>query len=249
MRGLSRPAGLLLTGVTAVALAGCGAGTAERAAPVPHAASPAAATSSLDAPSPLAAKLLPAGAFGDGAVVTPIPADQLSEVAGMAGLLGGTLGGAQITPSACADAVRQLVAQVAAVRDAAGEVARGSGTWTAELLVTTDPQVDVATLLDAVVSGCSSATVTVPQRGTATVALATITPSGLSSALPAGASALAVTVTAQRTGGGSFTGSGLLGLVPAGNRLLLLGQASPTGAAPDHDAFAALLAQAEARAH
>ena len=231
-----RAAGLLAVGlVTGAALSGCGADaprTAPAAAGRPAPAAPAADTG----PSRLAMGLLPAEAFGPGATVTPLPADRLRQ----AGAMAGTFPGLQLTPDGCASALQQVLPQLAAVQDAAAQVARAGSTVTAELLAVPGTPVDAVEELTSLTQACSTAQAGAAGYGTATVSVAPV-------AVPAlgdGAAAVTVTLTAQLADGAAWTGTGLAGVVQDGNRVLAVAQASPHGDPLDPASFVSLVQQA-----
>jgi hypothetical protein len=138
-----RRLGLLTVGlVGSAALAGCGSdvegeaspGTSSSSASSSAASSSAAAesTGALDGAEDLSAGLLPADAFGSGAQVTPISADQIEQQAQFGGL-----GGQQdltITPEACAPAVKGIQPGLDDVAGLAAQTATVGSTTTVEIL-------------------------------------------------------------------------------------------------------------------
>jgi hypothetical protein len=231
-----RTAGLLGAGLVAGAvLTGCGGHetrTAPAAATEPATASIAPAA---DTGGDLAAGLLPAKDFGDGAQLTPLPTDRLAE----AGMLTGMLPSLHLPP-ACAAAVQQVVPQVAGVGDAAAQLARTEDTATVELLARPGAGVDAVGSLTGLVRACPSTTVDVPEHGTVTVTLEPLD----DAALPPGGAGVEVTVAASGSDRGPWSGTGLAALVPDGDRVLALAQVSPQGGSPDTAAFTDLLRRA-----
>ncbi|WP_448627887.1 hypothetical protein [Geodermatophilus sp. URMC 64] len=233
-----RAAGLLGAGlVTGAVLTGCGSdetATAPAAATGPAtAAAPAADTATPD----LADGLLPATAFGPDATVIPVPADRLDR----AGDLAGALAFVQVTPDSCATALREALPQVAAVSEAAAEVARSGDTVTAELLAR-PAGADAVGQFTTLSQACASAQVSAGEHGEGTV---TVTPLGLP-ALAGGVPAAAVSVAVEATGpdGQAWSGTALAAVVQDGDRVLALAQAAPSGGAVDPATFTDLLQQA-----
>src|SRR4051812_22543509 len=233
-----RAAGLLGAGLVAGALlTGCGS-DATAAAPA-AATGPATAAPAADPADPaadLAEGLLPAGAFGPDATVTPVPADRL----GRAGELAGALALVQISPDSCASALRGLLPQAAAVSDAAAQVARAGDAVTAELLARPGAGVDAVGQLTALARACPSAQVSAGRYGGGTV---TVTPLDVP-ALGDGAAAVSVAVDATGPAGRAWSGTGLAAVVQDGDRVLALAQGAPSGGAVDPGAFTALLEKA-----
>lgn len=241
-----RPTGFVLGWAVALAVAagfgavaGSSSGRSDSPPPPPPRPVPAAATADVAG---LPAALLPPGAFGPGVQVTHLPAGELTRAQGMAGAATGVLSRVQLDPPQCEAALRQAVTALSSARDAAGEVARGTGTFTAELLVASSPQSDVASRLTAAASTCASAGAGTAQDGSAAVRL---TP--LRVPLADGAVAMAVSVTG-RPGAAASAHGGLIGLVQDGDRLVLLAQGASAGE-PDSAAFTGLLARAAAQSH
>jgi hypothetical protein len=230
-------------------LSGCGA-TATHAVGSPAGGASAArvAPAADTAGSDLSSLLLTSGQLGPGATVTQVPAAKLQQARSMAGALSGALGAVQVTPSSCADALQAVLPQLAAVQDAAAEYATSGGQVTGELIAVPGAGTDALGQFRSAVSACSSAQVASGQFGSATITLTPVT-----DGVPADAAAVAVAVTGQRSGDGSFSGTGLLGLGTADGRVLALAQGDPHGgstvAPPDASAFTALLSQALVDAH
>jgi hypothetical protein len=235
-----RTLGLLVACLAASAvLAGCGGGqtrTAPAAATHPAPAAPAADTSGQD----LAAGLLPAQAFGDGATAMSLPLDRLGAMARMAGA---PFAGVDVQPPACLSAVQSVLPQLAGVDDAAGQVARSGGTVSLEALAVPTAAVDAVGTLQQLATACSAVDVTAERYGSAH---ATVTPVALpsNSALPDRTAVVAITVTAAGADGRSWSGTALAGVVEDGDRVLVLAQAAPQGAAVSSASFTDLLQQA-----
>jgi hypothetical protein len=233
----ARLACLLAAGATAGAvLTGCGA--AHPAAGGRPAAVPAASTQSAGAD--LSSGLLPESAFGQGASVMHLSPAQLQQALAMAGTLKTGLSGAQFDPPACGPALISVVGQLGGWTDAAAEGARTGGVLTGEVLASGGDADALLSQLDQVRTGCDGVTATVPGRGTATV---TTTPlSGVN--VPAGATAVSMTVDATGPDGARHSVPALVAIARDGGRVLALVQAAPQGGAPDPAGFAQLLMQA-----
>src|SRR4051794_24976177 len=118
----------------AVVLTGCGAnGTGGSAASPSEVTSSAAARTSGPA---LASGLLPADAFGPGASVVALSAEQLKKGAGFAATAGKDL---QVTPEECAVAVEETQPRLDEFDDVAAETATVGTTATVEMLVRGGP--------------------------------------------------------------------------------------------------------------
>src|SRR3712207_6083277 len=142
-----RRLGLLTVGlIGSAALAGCGSDVEGEASPgTSSSASSSAASSSaasgsaagesagtLEDAEDLSAGLLPAEAFGSGAQVTPISADQIEQQAQLGGL--GGQEGLTITPEACAPAVKGVQPGLDDVAGLAAQTATAGSTTTVEIL-------------------------------------------------------------------------------------------------------------------
>jgi hypothetical protein len=230
---------LLGAGLVAGALlTGCGGGetpTAPAAATQP-AAAPAADSDGGD----LAAGLLPAEAFGDGATAMAVPLDHLRAMAPMAAA---PLGGVDVEPATCLSAVQAVLPQLAAVDDAAVQVARAAGTVSVEALAVPSAPVEAVAELQRMATACSGVDVTAERYGSAHV---TVAPVALppDSSLPDRTAVVAITVTATGTDGRSWSGTALAGVVQDGDRVLALAQAAPQGGDVSSASFTDLLQQA-----
>jgi hypothetical protein len=186
--------------------------------------------------------LLAADAFGPGATVRPVTLAQLQQqLAAVPGGLTRAFADVQITPPACAGALQGLGAGLVGITDLAGEGARTGAGGTAEALVTGTPATTAVDTLRSTVAACRQVQVTSP-HGTATVTLEEVTLEKVT-VPPLGDDAAAVQATAVLTpvDRAPVTVSGLLGVVRDGDRLLLLGTAAPSTAAPDRASFTSLL--------
>jgi hypothetical protein len=233
-----RPLGLLGAGLTAgVLLSGCGsAETPTVPAAATHAASaaPAAETSGAD----LSAGLLPADAFGDGATVLPVPTGQLGALSAMAG----SLPAVDVQQGQeCVTAVQSLLPQLAAVEDAAVQVARTDGPLAVEALAVVPEGTDAPALLSGLLPACSVVDASAAGYGSGHV---TVTDLAGTPGLPAGAAAVAITVSVTGADGRAFDGTALAGVVQDGDRVLALAQVDPHGGPVDPADFAALLTKA-----
>ena len=229
---------LLATGLVAGAvLTGCSSG-----ADVQEAAATGAPAPSAEAATPastdLAAGLLPAEAFGDGARVVPVNGERLSRGALPAG---GSLSGAEVTPEACAAALQALpVPEPPAAGDVAAQVAVSGTTYTAQLLAVAGPAAGLVGEVPALVEQCPQVQVSAPEHGSATVDLATFDVPDLGDA----AVGVAVTAVTTEPGGAQHAALGLVGLVRDGDRVVALATGDREGAEPDRAAFTALLERA-----
>src|SRR4051812_6164478 len=211
---VGRAAGLLgaalVAGAVLTSAGNDATATAPAAATGPATAAPAADPGAAD----LARALLPADTFGPDAVVIPMPTDRSRT----AGDLTGALAFSQITPESCATALRQILPQMAAVSDAAGQMARSGDTVTAELLARPAAGLDTVGHLTALREACASAQVSVPGYGTGTV-----TPLAVP-ALHDGVAAAGVSVAVEASGpdGRSWSGTALAALVQDGDHVLVL---------------------------
>lgn len=223
----------------AVVLTGCGAnGTGGSAASSSEVTSSAAArTSGPD----LASGLLPADAFGPGASVVALSAEQLKKGAGFAATAGKDL---QVTPEECAVAVEETQPRLDEFDDVAAETATVGTTATVEMLVRGGPTKNAVRRLAAAATRCPQAQVASPQIGQAMITFQRVPVPDLGD----GATALQYTTVATGTDGAQVTIPTFIGAVQDGNRLVILmtlqGRPGAPGAAPDPAAFAALLQRA-----
>lgn len=254
--GRRSAAGVTAALATAGLLAGCaggGASWAHGTAGQPVAASPVAASpvaSSAAAPAgttsaDLARGLLPADAFGAGAVVVPVSLEQLQQrLAAVPGGLTAALAGVEVSPPACAAALQSVGAGLAGITGLAGEGARTGSGGTAEALVTGGPVDTAVDTLSSLVGTCPHVQITSP-HGSAAVDLTAVDLAAAGAPdLGNGAAAVQATAVLTPADRAPVTVSGLLAAVHDGDRLLLLGTAAPGDTAPDLSSFASLLRRA-----
>jgi hypothetical protein len=243
-----RMIGLLGAGLVAGALlTGCGGGqtgTAPAAATHPASAAPAADTDAADPAADhadgLAAGLLPADAFGDGATVMAVPLGQLRT---MAPLAAAPLAGVDVQPPGCLTALQAMLPRLTAVDDAAVQVARAAGTVSVEALAGPSARVDAVGQLQQLATACSAVDVTAEQYGSAHVSVAPVALPA-DSGLPDRTTVVAITVAAAGADGRSWNGTALAGVVEDGGRVLALAQAAPQGGTVSSASFTDLLQQA-----
>ena len=210
---------------------------------------PAGATSSSPAeetPEPdLASGLLPASAFGPEANVVAITVEQLQQGAGIAA---SGAQGLQITPEACATAVKGTQPKFDAFDDVAAQNSSIGTAATVEVLVRGGPTKDAVDQLAAAAERCPQAQVTSPQLGQATITFESLPVDDLGD----GAALLRYTTVISLPDGTQASVPAIIGTVQDDDRLLVLmtldaGGVAPgttPGAPPDPAAFADLLAQA-----
>lgn len=235
--------------VGSVALAGCGSdvegeaspGTSSSSASTSAASSSAASSSAaaestgaLDGAEDLSAGLLPADAFGSGAQVTPITADQIEQQAQFGGL--GAQPDLTITPEACAPAVKGIQPGLDDVAGLAAQTATVGSTTTVEILAAGEGIAEGVEELASTAETCPQATITGPSIGTAEVAFAALEVPDLGDA----AAGVSMTLTVAGPGGQPVTVPLLLGMARDGDRLISLTQTDAAGGT-DPAAFAALL--------
>ncbi|TFV88491.1 hypothetical protein [Blastococcus sp. CT_GayMR16] len=234
---------LLATGLAAAALlTACGGddGT-DTSASSSAASSSAEETSAPD----LTSGLLPAEAFGPQAAVVAISLEQLQQGTGIAAA---GAEGLQITPEACAAAVKGAQPSFDAFDDVAAESATIGTAATVEVLVRGGPIKDAVEQLSAAAERCPQAQITSPQIGQATVTFEALPVDDLGD----GAALLRYTTVVSLPDGSQVTIPALIGAVEDGDRLLVMMSLDAGGAAPgaapatpqDAAAFANLLAQA-----
>jgi hypothetical protein len=234
----SRLSALAAAGAAGLALAACadgGSGGAAAGSPSSAPASSSAAQSS--APADLTPGLLPAEAFGPGATVTQVTAQQLQQGTGVAGQ---SMQDAQITPAACDAAVKStqpatgdlpgMVAQVA--------VDQATASSTVEVLAQGDGVTDHVSTLSDQIAACPQATVTTPQF-TATITFAPLDLPDLGDA----SAGISFSTAVSTPDGQQVTVPALLAFAVDGDRLVGLTTVTQ-GAAPDPAAFTALLQKA-----
>ena len=234
---------LTATVLGAATIAGCSSEVAGRASasdPSGAAGSPSASgsTGALDDVADLSAGLLPAEAFGPGAQVTPITADQVAQQQSRLGALGG-LTDLTISPESCAPAVASIQPGLDDL-DGLGAQTVTSGTGaTVEILAEGAGISDGVEQLGATAQTCPQATITASEIGTATVTFTALEVPELGS----GSAGLTMTLSLTGPDGQPVTVPLLLGMAADGDRLVSLTATDPTGAS-DPAAFAALLQQA-----
>jgi hypothetical protein len=233
----SRRAVLLASGLAAT-LAGCGSDEVpgQASAGSSSASSSAAASSgALADAEDLSAGLLPARAFADGTVLTPVTREQLQQ---QSQVVGGTQEGLTVTPESCTRAVQGTQPGLDGVDGLAAQTAALGPDVTVEVLAAGDAVADSVDRLTSGIADCPQATVTSPQFGTATIAFTTVDAPDLGD----GAAVVSFT-TSVTTDGQAVTVPALIGVVQDGDRVVTLVSTSVTGAA-DPAPFLALLQQA-----
>jgi hypothetical protein len=243
-----RRLGLLTAGLLGVAaLAGCSSEVEGRASEStadssagssPTASSSAgASTGPLGDVADLSAGLLPADAFGAGAQVTPITADQLGQGSAQLGGLG--VDDLTITPESCAPAVKGTQPGLEDLAGLGAQTVTNGSSATVEVLAAGPGATSGVDDLASTVQKCPQATITSPEIGTATVTFGVLDVPDL------GDGSAGVTMTLSLTGpdGQPLTVPLLLGMAADGDRLVSLTATDPTGAV-DPAAFAALLQEA-----
>jgi hypothetical protein len=193
----------------------------------------------------LASGLLPAEAFGPEATVVSMTIDQLRQGAGVAAA---GAEGMQITPEACAPAVKGTQPSFDDFEDVVAQSATAGSAATVEILVRGGPIKDAVDQLAAAVERCPQAQITSPQIGQATVTFERLPADELGD----DAALVRYTTALTMPDGTQTTVPVLIGAVQDGDRLLMLigldaGGAVPGGPASapqDPVAFADLLTQA-----
>jgi hypothetical protein len=211
--------------------------SASSSSAAPSSSAAAESTGALDGAQDLSAGLLTAEAFGPGAQVTPVTADQIAQQAQLGGL-----GGAQdltITPEACAPAVKSIQPGLDDVQGLGAQTATAGSTTTVEILAAGQGIASGVEELAATAQNCPQATLTSPSIGTAQVAFAAVDVPDLGDA----AAGLSMTISVTGAGGQPVTVPLLLGMARDGDRLVSLTQ-TDAGGAVDPAAFAGLLQQA-----
>lgn len=240
----------LLASSAVLLLAGCAGGGNQEAADStgadstssssPSSSSPSSSSAPGTSASDLAAGLLTAEEFPDGATVVAVTMEQLRAGAGM-----GALGeGATITPEECAPAVQGTQPDLDAFDDISGVSASSSAGVTLEILLRGGPTSGAVDLLAAAVERCPQARIAAPGIGTATITFEAIPVPDLGD----GAVALRFTTTVTAPDGTQTTVPALVGAFEDGDRLGVLTSLAdprtPNAPAPDPAAFAALLEEA-----
>ena len=245
-----RSLGSLTAGLLAVAaLAGCGSSVEGQASPASPSSSdgvsggsstsdsPSGGSGSLDDVADLSAGLLPGEAFGAGAQVTPVTADQLEQQSQLGGL--GALEDVTITPESCAPAVEQVQPGLEGLDGLAAQaVTVGTGAVIEVLAEGADITAGVDQL-GTTVESCPQATISSPQFGTADVSFAPLDVPDLGD----GAAGVTMTISVAGPDGQPVSVPVLLGMVADGDRLVSLTSTDPTGAS-DPTEFVGLLQQA-----
>jgi hypothetical protein len=222
-----------------VALAGCGSEVAGQAsASTSSGSSTSGSTGALDDVADLSAGLLPSEAFGAGAQVTPITAEQIQQQQAQFGGLGG-LRDLTITPEACAPAVKSIQPGLDDLDGLGAQTVTVGSAATVEILAAGKGITEGVDELASTVQTCPRATITSPDIGTADVSFAALDVPDLGD----GSAGLAVTLSVTGPDGQPLTVPLLLGMAREGDRLVSLTATDPTGGA-DPAAFAALLQQA-----
>jgi hypothetical protein len=246
-----RSAAVLGAGLVAgTVLIGCSSeqtSTAPAAATGPVETSPAPAT---DTGSDLAAGLLPAEAFGEGAEVDSLSLDHVHDLDHWHhwGHHWWHADEGDVAPPECLTALEQAASQWSGVQDAAGQVARTEGVRTVEVLAVPDAPVNVVEQFQAVVDACDSVSFSEPHGHadmTGQVSIDEVP------GMPEGMAGVSVTFSGDYPGG-SWSAAALAGVAQDGDRVLALVQMSHDGGdpeSPDGDpldpaAFIALLQQA-----
>jgi hypothetical protein len=231
----------LIAGTVLVGCASDRTSTAPAAATGPVETSPAPAT---DTDSDLAAGLLPAEAFGEGADVDSLSLDHLDHW----GDHWWWDDEGDVTPPECRTALEQAASQFSGVTDAAGQVARTEEVRTIEVLAVPDAPVDAVEQFTAVVGACDS--VSFSERHDHADMTGQVSIDELPG-MPEGMAGVSVTFSGDYPGG-SWSATALAGVAQDGDRVLALVQTShdhgdlesPDGDPLDPAAFIALLEQA-----
>src|SRR3954470_3553044 len=238
-----RRIGLLTAGLLALAtVAGCSSEIEGRASESTSSSSAGSSSASGSTGAPddvedLSAGLLPADAFGAGAQVTPITADQLGQGGAQLGGLG--LDDLTITPESCAPAVQGTQPGLDDLEGLGAQTATAGSSATVEILAAGPGVTEGVDDLASTAQTCPQATITAPTIGTATVTFGALDVPDLGD----GSAGLTMTLALTAPDGQPVTVPLLLGMVADGERLVSLTASDPTGAV-DPAAFAALLQQA-----
>jgi hypothetical protein len=249
-----RHLGLLTAGLLgAAALAGCGSEVEGQASASPSSGSASSSSSesgstapsssaspstgALDDVEDLSAGLLPAAAFGAGAVATPITADQIEQQSALGGL--GATPDVTITPEACAPAVKSIQPGLDDLTGLGAQTVTAGTSGTAEIIASGAGVTDGIDQLASTVQACPEATITSPQIGTATATFEALDVPALGD----GSAGVRMTISLTGPDGQPVSVPVLLAMAKDGDRLVSLSTTDPTGAA-DPGAFGALLQQA-----
>jgi hypothetical protein len=243
--GRRRSLGVLAAGLLgAAAVAGCGSEVEGRASESSASSSPAGSSSAsrstgaLDDVADLSAGLLPAEAFGPGAQVTPVTADQLASQQSQLGGLGG-LTDLTISPESCAPAVKSVQPGLDDLDGLGAQTVTVGSAATVEILAAGAGIAEGVDQLASTPQTCPQATISAQQIGTADVTFTALDVPDLGD----GAAGLTMTLSLTGPGGQPVSVPVMLGMVKDGDRLVSLTATDPTGAG-DPVAFAALLQQA-----
>ena len=239
-----RRLGFITAGLLTMAVvAGCGSEVEGQASPSTAEDTGSASTSagsSTAAPADvtdLSAGLLTAEAFGVGAQVTPITADQIAQGASQLGGLGAQ--DLTITPESCAPAVSSTQPGLDDLTGLGAQTVTVGTSATVEILAEGPGVTAGVGDLASTVQQCPEATISSPQIGTAQVTFAELPVPDLGD----GSAGLSMTLSITGPDGQPLTVPLMLAMVADGDRLVSLTATDPTGAA-DPAAFAALLQQA-----
>jgi hypothetical protein len=229
-------AGLL----SAAVLTGCGSAPAlEEAGATGSPAAPAAAT---EEPAGLAAGLLPAEAFGEGARVLPLTPELLAG----AGLPSGALPSGALPPDVeglpddCARVLAGLPHPSGSTPDAAAQVAMAGAQVTVQALAEGPALAGALDVVRQAVAACGEVAVSAAGYGSGRVTVTSFDV-GIEAADALG---LSVALSATADDGRQVDVSGLAALVQDGDRLLALATGDPGGGAVDRAAFLDLVEQA-----
>ena len=235
-----RPIAVLGAGLVAGAvLVGC----ADQPRTAPAAATgPAESSATPSTSSELAAGLLPADAFGEGADVDVLPFDGVPYFGHWDHWDHWGHDDESVTPAECQTALDGAATQIGDVQDAAGQVARADGTRTFEVLAVPAEPVDAVAQFQAVVDACGAVSFSEEHgdadHGDVQGSIAPLPD------LPEGMAGVSVTFSGTYPDG-SWAATALMGVAQDGDRVLLLSQMShDEDTALDPAAFTALLQQA-----
>jgi hypothetical protein len=217
--GAGLVAGAILTGC---AHSETGTATAAATGPAETSAAPAS-----ESDSDLAAGLLPAEAFGEGAEVVQLPLDDMPAFDHWDDGWNHWNPWWQddeedVTPPECLAALEEAAEESGGVQDAAGQFARTDGVRTVEVLAVPDAPVNAVEQFQAVVGACGSASFS-EQHGhagmTGQVSVEELP------GLPEGMAGVSVTFSGDFPGG-SWSATALAGVAQDGDRVLALVQTS-----------------------
>jgi hypothetical protein len=203
---------------------------------------PAETSAPPSASSELAAGLLPAEAFGEGADVDVLPFDGVPYFGHWDhwGYWGHD--DESVTPAECQTALDEASTQIGDVQDAAGQAARADGTRTFEVLAVPAGPGDAVAQFQAVVDACGAVSFTEDHgdadHGDVQVSIAPLD-------VPDGMAGVSVTFSGTYPDG-SWAASSLMGIAQDGDRVLALAQMSwdDDDTALDPAAFTDLLQEA-----